>query len=457
MADQLPLFFIPSPFDPITPHHLLTHTSGLASGTDHVPSQEYELWLMRHTSLSVAPNERFMYSNLGYKALGMLIEHVTGRSYADVVTERIFAPLGITNSEASITHETRTRLAPGYTPRFDDRPFLQRYGWVPATWLETNTADGCLAMTAPDLAAWLRCLLNRGVTDSGARILTDEQFGLLLRPHQAETPSPDYGYGIVSEQTDDGRQVIGHGGGMVGWVSMMTGDLDAGIGVVVFNNAYGNPDRLAEFALRVVVAGKAGAPLPDLPAPPDPLAIVDAADYCGTWQGPEGSLEITTHGDGLAVRRDGNLLPLIAGDPGVKGDLFMIDHPAFDRHYLRFHRDDDGALTELTHGSNWYAKPGDPVPAEEPPVPDAWRALVGHYRNYNPWQGNVHIYVRKGQLWLGMRGSRFEVPLQPDGDGFTYDTPRSARERITFGPVYNGKALAVRTDSGVEMSRFFTP
>src|SRR5690606_19796223 len=156
---------------------------------------------------------------------------------------------------------------------------LPQHGWVPATWLETNTGDGCLAMTAPDLATWLRCLLNRGVADSGARILTDEQFEIFLHPHTAETPIPDYGYGIVCEQKVDERQIIGHGGGMVGWVSMMTGDLESGCGVVVFNNAYGDPDKLAEFALRVAIADSTGAPLPELPEIPDPLAIADASDY----------------------------------------------------------------------------------------------------------------------------------------------------------------------------------
>ena len=97
------------------------------------------------------------------------------------------------------------------------------------------------------------------------------------------------------------------------------------------------------------------------------------------------------------------------------------------------------------------------MPVEEPAAPDAWTSLVGHYRNYNPWQGNLHIYLRKGQLWLGMQGGRFEVPLVPDGDGFVFDTPRSAQERIEFGAIYNGKALLLRTDTGVEMTRVFTP
>jgi hypothetical protein len=411
---------------------------------------------MRHSRLTIAPNTRFMYSNLGYKALGMLIEHVTGKAWAEVIGERIFAPLGIAQSEAAITHETRWRLAPGYSPRYDDRPVQLRHGWVPATWLETNTGDGCMAMTAPDLAIWLRCLLNRGVADSGKHLLTEAQFATFLNPHQGETPEPTYGYGIVHDITDDDRDMIGHGGGMVGYVSQMTGDLQSGIGVVVFNNAYGSPTELADFALRTVIADQTGRPLPEQPPAPDPLHVEDASEYGGNWQGPDGEFPVVEHGAGLAIRHDGELLPLRASGSGPKNDLFLIDHPDFDRHYLRFHRDDNGELTELTHGSRWYTKPGQTSPVAEASAPEEWSAFVGHYRNYNPWQGNLHIYLRKGQLWLGMLGGRFEVPLVPDGDGFVFDTPRSAQERIVFGALYNGKALVLRTDTGVEMTRVFT-
>jgi CubicO group peptidase (beta-lactamase class C family) len=77
MADRLPLFVVPSAIEPITPHHLLTHTSGLPSGTDYVPSHYHELWQMRHARVAIPPGERYLSSNLGDKALGMLIEHVS--------------------------------------------------------------------------------------------------------------------------------------------------------------------------------------------------------------------------------------------------------------------------------------------------------------------------------------------------------------------------------------------
>lgn len=99
------------------------------------------------------------------------------------------------HSFAAITNETRWRMAPGYSPRYDDRPHVPSHGWVPAIWLETNTGDGCLTMSAPDLAIYLRLLLNRGRIDDETQILTDDQFEQFTRPHTDETPDHAISFG----------------------------------------------------------------------------------------------------------------------------------------------------------------------------------------------------------------------------------------------------------------------
>ncbi len=45
-----------------------------------------------------APGEGWQYSNTNYVLLGMVIEQVTGQSIADVFQERLFGPLGMTNT-----------------------------------------------------------------------------------------------------------------------------------------------------------------------------------------------------------------------------------------------------------------------------------------------------------------------------------------------------------------------
>ena len=449
IADQLPLWQIPSEFEPITVHDLLTHTSGLTGGTDHVPAQEYELFLMRHSRIRLAKNRQFIYSNLGYKALGLLVEHVTGQTYAEVIQERIFEPLGLVNAEGAITSESRPRMAPGYSPHYDDRPHLPRHGWVPATWLETNTGDGCMILAAPDLVRYLRALLNKGKSDSGTRILTDDQFQTLTRPHTGETPQPDYGYGITYR---DGKEaeVIGHSGGMVGYVSHMIGDLRSGYGVVAFNNAYGSPVQLADYALRCLVASAAGNDLPDLPKSAATTPIENPPEYVGSWRGSK-DVDIVEIDGGLAMDRGGVRIPLIRSE----ADSFIVDHPDFELFPLTFTRDEAGEIIELTHGPDWFSRADDNGP-QEFDVPGHWRGLVGHYRSYNPWTGSLRVFARKDALIVSL-GRGHEAQLTPDGDAFLISTPRSVDEVITFGPFHNAKALVLRFDNGTEFFRFFTP
>ncbi|CAN0403168.1 unnamed protein product, partial [Phaeothamnion confervicola] len=139
VSASLPWFAVQSAYDqPITIHHLLTHTGGITGGSDHVPDARYEVWSLRRTRAFAAPGECFLYSNLGYKALGLLLEALEGKPYARIVAERIFEPLGMTGAEGAITGDMRPRLATGYLPYHRDRPWLPRHGIAPATWLETN-------------------------------------------------------------------------------------------------------------------------------------------------------------------------------------------------------------------------------------------------------------------------------------------------------------------------------
>lgn len=446
VADQLPLWRIPSSFEPVTPHHLMTHTSGLSCGSDHVPAPELELWMAQGVPLPQAPNTSFIYSNLGYKTLGLLIEHATGESYGDNIRRRIFEPLGMVDAEPIITNAIRQRMAPGHGPFYDDRPAIARHGLVPATWLETNTGDGCLAMSAPALAMYLRALLNRG-----AGLLDETQFATFLDPHPGETPEPTYGYGIEHELTDEGVDRVGHDGGMVGWVSDMTGDLATGLGVVVLNNGVGWVGSLASFAMKALLASARGEPVPEVPPARDETVIANASDYVGHYAGSF-PIEIVPHGESIAIVRDGGEpVPLL--HPG-DGDAFVLDAPGDDLFAFVFRRDEESQVTGITHGSNWFVNERD-TESREVVAPPEWAAYEGHYRSYNPWFGELRVVARRGALYAVSAGQH-EVELRPDGDRFIAVDHRSPGQPVRFEPVVGGRALALRFDDGAVLTRVFT-
>ena len=449
VTDSLPWFAVRTEHAPITIHHLLTHTAGIIGGSDFSLDPRFEVCALRETD-AAPPGVRCHYSNVGYKALGLLLEAVTGKPYAEIVQERILAPLEMTRSASVITHDLRRRLAVGYVPFYDDRPWRPAHGLAPATRLETNSGDGCLSATASDRAIYLRMLLNGGAGSNG-RLLSAASFARMRAPHTEISSGVPYGYGLV-DVPKDGQHLIGHEGGMVGYVSAMLGDLDARIGVVVLINGMVDPEVVADFALRAIVAARVGDALPELP-PIEPQ--IEATEFAGIYRGETTDLTIESEDGKLILVIGSGRFPLEPMRSPTIPDAFVSSHPDFALFPLRFSRDATGTVVELTHGGDWYAT-DHYEGARTFETPPEWTAYAGHYRSWNPWVSNFRIVVRKGELLL-VSPSGQEQTLHPLGDGFRVGDEPDSPERIAFDTLVEGETLRARQAGGADYYRFFTP
>src|SRR3954471_12570553 len=99
----------------ITLRHLLHHTSGLRDyftllavtgwPSDGLLTDDQFLALVqRQKSLNFAPGDEFLYSNTGYALLSMVVKRASGKTLRDFAAERIFKPLGMTNTEFRDDH-----------------------------------------------------------------------------------------------------------------------------------------------------------------------------------------------------------------------------------------------------------------------------------------------------------------------------------------------------------------
>jgi len=276
---HLPWFRVPRTGTRITIRHLLSHTAGITSGIDGTPEATFQVWRLRDLSPGSDPGRRFHYSNLGYKTLGLIVEAIEGRSYADVLRRRVLEPLGMSASEPAITNDIRSRLAVGYEPARDDRAWSEGDPLLPATWLETATADGAIASTASDMAIFARMLLREGeVPRPGAgRLISVESFAAMTAPVPA-IGDKGYGLGIYSREFA-ARRYIGHTGGMVGYIAGLWCDPEAGLGAAVLQNGPGHgPNMLARRIIQIVLAAQEGRdPAAALAANLAALAAGDAA------------------------------------------------------------------------------------------------------------------------------------------------------------------------------------
>lgn len=433
----LPWFAVGGETAPITLHHLLSHTAGIVAGMDGTPDARSEVWALRETTVGGPPGERFHYSNVGYKALGLVLERVTGEAYPAAIRRLILEPLGMDDSEAAITHETRPRLAVGYSPLYDDRPYQASHPLVPATWLETETGDGSIVATAGDMAAYLRLLLNRGVGPRG-RLLSETGFAALTRPATAGW-GDGYGYGLTVREAE-GRTEIGHPGGMVGYFASMRGDLDGGLGVVVLCNGPGAPVGVGRHALALLRAMRAGEPLPEGGEGEAP----EAAGYEGRYVATSGGgmpFAVSAGDGGLVLARDGERVPLAHR----WDDDFLADRPGLDRFPLRFERDGERVVGAV-HGADAYAREGVPAGAAAE-APAAWAGYAGAYRAHNPWIPTFRVVLRGGELRLlfpagepdGFAEDQALVPIGEDR--FRVGEDEAGPERIRFDVAVEGVML----------------
>ncbi|WP_394120798.1 serine hydrolase [Planococcus donghaensis] len=203
LSELLPKTF---PNFEVTVHQLLTHTSGIPDYFDEQVMDDFEdLWKQHPMYLMQAasdfiplfkdqppmfePGERFHYNNAGFIALGLIIERVTGKEFADVVEERIFAPAKMQNSGYFRLDRLPGQTALGYIE--EDGVWRTNQYAVPIR----GGADGGAYVTADDMANFWRSLMD-------GTLLAKEMVDKMLQIH-ASGEDGAYGYGIWIQQRKD--------------------------------------------------------------------------------------------------------------------------------------------------------------------------------------------------------------------------------------------------------------
>ena len=453
VSSYLPWFEVQSDYEPITTHHLMTHTSGLGSGNDIGTHGLYESWALRYGRTGAPPGEHFRYSNVGYKTLGFLLEEVDGRPYQDAVKARVLDSLGMRDSHAVIGFDTRKLAAVGYRSFYDDRPEHTNHGLVPALWTEYGVGDGCQASTAEDMCVYLRMLMNGGVGPAGP-VMSEESYRVMT---QRAIATPQWGgawYGCGLTLADiDGHSCLGHGGSTPSFMSAMVSDLDTGIGVIVLINGISASYGAVPMALHVLAILRAAHRNRELPAPSppaDPAGANNSADYTGTYRSGEDSLVLRARGDQVELQWKGEQVTLQPwGD-----DTFYVPHPELELFLLEFGRDGDG-IVEAFHGGDWYVSEKYAGPHSFD-YPGEWEAYQGHYRTYNFGLTNFRVVLRKGALLVVYPAGNHEM-LTPLGDGeFRVGEDPHSPETLRFDSEASGRTLRA-IYSGCPYYRTYTP
>jgi len=192
--------------------HLLTHTAGLydpfgnpkyldAINTAHVFRPEEKMAFFKDEPLNFEPGSKFSYSNSGYDLLGIIIEKVTGLSYATALKRYIFGPLKMRHSGFNFQELKDKNKVTGYSYISSAKQVETKF------WNRTLTyASGALYSTTDDLFNFYK-----GLRDF--KIVSAKTFEQATTPHLS-----GYGYGWFIDTIYKDR-VIDHGGNVAGATS----------------------------------------------------------------------------------------------------------------------------------------------------------------------------------------------------------------------------------------------
>jgi CubicO group peptidase (beta-lactamase class C family) len=265
VTDHLPWFTFEgaAPDDPpVTIEHLLTHSAGLpreagSHWTDwDFPTAEEVRALMPDRRAPFSPEVRWKYSNLAYTIAGMVVEEISGMSWADYLQQNIFDPLGMSASSVDLPDP---ELATGYGSRMPDGsrevlPFVDARGMAAATGL-TSTVE--------DMARFVSAQFRTGARGED-RLLSTSSLREMHRVRMLETTWTS-GQGIgFSVRRIDGKLYVGHGGGYPGYTTNTTIQLDSKVGVIVLTNTNdSNPSQIAGELMSTVGEAVAAATKPE--------------------------------------------------------------------------------------------------------------------------------------------------------------------------------------------------
>jgi CubicO group peptidase (beta-lactamase class C family) len=390
VVDLLPDVKFDGPASSMTLQHLLTHSSGIgeAPTQDRLnnavnPNAEirrkpadFAETFLDGVVVEFEPGTKWHYANVGYELLGEILQRTEKASLDDILRRRIFAPLGMNDTDA--LGQPHPALATPYhrAPNEDTRFQLERAGMPPqeeqtvdglnirgtyrGEFSKSGLAAGGVQSTIPDMARYASAMLRRGHP-----VVRGETFDRMLAPQYApDTRLVHWGLSFARNPRY-GRTFIGHGGAYFGgWNSHLDFLPDENIAVIQHMNIMMDDSALVFRPVLRAVLNETEPSYPERAV--DPTILESAPGRYALTPGrltnfrPAtriGRVEITRESDGLALRsRWGKwkhgvrLTPCDATDAAY----FAIQLDGHDPDYIALTRGDDGRVSglrcdDLTH------------------------------------------------------------------------------------------------------------
>lgn len=270
----------------VTLRHLLSHSSGI--GGDHIlETGRGDDVLERYieTCADIGQDHdlgaTMSYCNTGYSVAGRVIEKVTGKSWDEVLRERIIQPLGLTHTNTLPEEAIVFRVAAGHVkvPGQDEEQVSPR-------WVLPRSAGpaGLINCRAADVLAFAKLHLDEGRAPDGTQLLS---VASVKQMQEAQIEVPDrytlgdrWGIGWILFDWD-GHPGYGHDGSTIGQRAYLRVIPEARLAITLLTNG-GDSGTAFKTLAGKIAKEVAGVTLPTLPEAP-PTSDLDLTRYEGTY------------------------------------------------------------------------------------------------------------------------------------------------------------------------------
>jgi CubicO group peptidase (beta-lactamase class C family) len=223
----------PPPWQPVTIHEVLTHTSGIPElDTSQLSGASPTAWIASFNSHSLAftPGSMFAYCSVCYQILGYVVESVSGEPYSQFMQQNIFTPLHMaeTGFDSNFFY-SQSIDAHGYNTWQSNAVQL---GWQMSPGWSFLFGSGLLYSSVGDLYRWDRALYTNVLLSQASR---DAAFTSYTQ--NSLFAGSTYGYGwFIAKSPVAGHRLIWHDGVIDGFRTYIGRYVDDNVTIIFLSN-----------------------------------------------------------------------------------------------------------------------------------------------------------------------------------------------------------------------------
>lgn len=406
----------------MTVRDLMAHTSGLnrtdlAMITGRLNRQEL-IQVVGEAQPMAKLREKFFYNNIMFAAAGEVVAQVQKTTWEKFVPERIFKPLGMTNSTMSMKQMQKAKdYSFGYDYNFDTKETRT----LPFRDIDEVAPAGSINSSARDMAKWITFVMNGG-SAGGKRLVSEKGFEEWTKVQNKIAPNGSVNYGLGWFLRDwKGLKVVEHGGNIDGFNALVAMIPEKKLGFVMLTNVSGSPlgSELMPIVWNGILGEKKSETLTETVSPEKEV----------------GKYNFVEAGFDLEVKmQDGKLVAVVPNQPtyileNVGGRKYKLNG-APDGFFITFK--DDSLYLEQPQGNHTLPK----VKAEQKTAnSEAAKELIGKYKTPSG-NGTVEIKAETdGRITFNIEGQ------QP------YALGDKSKDNFSLSPLPETYYLKVKRDA----------